>query len=683
MPLGLERGFFRNLFFVAGAIGGLLLFVYFFHRNYSGTLKWCLKHKFIFLLMPLFLVTFGAVAWLGFDRIFSFIPSGLNKLGVEEQAVRSSKPWSWARHTFPGLGKEFMPNLDEGSFLLMPSTMPHASIGEAMDVLRKQDKAITALPEVELVVGKIGRAESPLDPAPVSMIETVITYKSEYKKDADGNMVRQWRDHIKTPEDIWDEIIRVAEIPGTTSAPKLQPIAARIVMLQSGMRAPMGVKIFGKGKAGLEDLERVGIQMERFLKEVPSVKSSAVNAERVVGKPYLEIDIDRQAISRYSVNIADVQSIIQAAIGGIPATVTVEGRERYNVQIRYKRELRDTIESLERVLIPGGPMNGKQQIPLRELIRDGRIKYRRGPQVIKSEESALVSYVLFDKAKGHAEVDVKEDCERYLTHQHNIFREAFEEASKQAREEGRELKENEIASLPGLNIPEGITYKFSGTFENQIRSEKRLQIVLPLALFVIFIILYLQFRSVTTSFLVFSGVFVAWSGGFIMIWLYSQSWFLDFDVFGTSMRTLFQVHPINLSVAIWVGFIALFGIASDDGVVMATYLQQSFRDRRPSTIKEVRIATLGAGERRVRPCLMTIATTVLALLPVLSSTGRGSDIMVPMAIPSFGGMVLAIITIFVVPVLYSAREEFRLKFPTGQQQPVVAVSAAQEPETGA
>ena len=698
MPVGLDRGIVRNLAVVVLAIGGLLVFVHLFRRAYGRILKWCLDHKALFLLLPVALVVFGLTIWMGFDRVFGFVPWTVRQLGGREQIVRAWGPWSRVSHRFPGLGKEFMPDLDEGSFLLMPTTMPHASIGEAMDVLRKQDMGLAALPEVETAVGKIGRVESALDPAPISMIETVINYKSEYLADKhgrrrtfrfesgeedlyrneqgeavpapdgepykvagryvreDGKLVpdargkpfRLWRPPmdpalnpgrqawpgIRSPDDIWQEILRVTEIPGTTSAPKLQPIAARIVMLQSGMRAPMGIKIYGKGRATLDDLERVGLQMERFLKEIPSVKAEAVNAERIVGKPYLEIDIDRVAIARYGVNVRDVQNVIQAAVGGMVVTSTLEGRERYNVVLRYKRELRDTIEALERVLVPAAAMGGRQQVPLKELIKGGKIRYRRGPQVIKGEGGGLVTYVLFDKRPGYAEVDVKEACEEYLL-------------EKRASGE--------------LQIPEGVDYKFAGTFENQIRSEKRLRIVLPVALFIIFIILYLQFRSVTTSSLVFTGVFVAWAGGFVMIWLYGQEWFLDFPVFGVELRDLFQMHPINLSVAIWVGFLALFGIATDDGVVMATYLDQTFSAKKPDSVRDIRDAVHDAGLRRVRPCLMTTATTILALLPVLTSTGRGADIMVPMAIPTFGGMVFEFLTMFVVPVLYCAVAELRLR----------------------
>ncbi len=614
LPLGQAKGLTRNLIFIALLIGGLLIFFKIFQRFYSHILGWCLAHKAQFLCIPTILLILGAMIWLGFERVLFFVP----------QPLRQNSLWSAGFHAFPGLGKEFMPPLDEGSFLYMPTTMPHASIGECLDVLQKQDMAFQSIPEIESVVGKIGRVESALDPAPISMVETVINYKPEYTTDKDGRRVRQWRDHIKSPDDIWDEIVKAGQIPGTTSAPKLQPIAARIVMLQSGMRAPMGVKVKGPD---LDTIDRVGLEIERFLREVPSVEASAVIADRIVGKPYLEIDIDRQAIARYGVNILQVQDVIEVAIGGKRVTTTVEGRERYPVRVRYMRELRDQIETLGRILVPAADGS---QIPLIQL---AEIRYVRGPQAIKSEDTFLVGYVLFDMKAGYAEVDVVEDCQRYL----------------QTKIESGEFV-----------IPEGVSYTFAGNYENQIRAQKTLSIVIPLALFIIFIILYFQFHSAATSMLVFSGIVVAWSGGFLMIWLYAQPWFLDFSVFGVNMRELFQVHPINLSVAIWVGFLALFGIASDDGVVMCTYLKQSFQGKMPVSVDETRQIVIEAGMRRIRPCLMTTATTILALIPVLTSTGRGSDIMVPMAIPSFGGMTIEILTMLVVPVLYCWIKELKI-----------------------
>lgn len=637
-PLGPDHQL-QNVIFVMLTVGGLLGFFYLFIRFYAAMLAVILKFKTGFLLFSSLIVIFGFTAWLGWGKMTSWLP----------ESVKDSKPYSYMLHKVPGLGKEFMPALDEGSYLLMPTTMPHASIGEVMDVLKKQDMAINAIPEVDMAVGKLGRVESPLDPAPISMIETIITYKSEYitdddgrilsyaydkeagefKRDAEGELIpdkngkpfRQWRDEIKSPDDIWDEIVKAASIPGTTSAPKLQPIAARIVMLQSGMRAPMGLKVYGPD---LETIEEVALDIEALLKQVPSVKAEAVLADRIVGKPYLEIDIDRDAIARYGIKIKMVQDVIEVAIGGKPITQTVEGRERYPVRVRYMRELRDTIESLEGILVTA---SDGAQIPLREL---SNIEYIRGPQVIKSEDTFLVGYVIFDKQPGYAEVEVVEQAQDFL--------------------KGK-------IEIGELDIPAGVSYKFTGSYENQVRAEKKLRIVLPIALFAIWLILYFQFKRISTTFLVFSGILFAWSGGFVLLWLYGQEWFMNFNLFGLNLRSLFQMGTINLSVAVWVGFLALFGIATDNGVIVCTYLQQIFKERAPKTIEQIREATIEAGDRRVRPAMMTSATTILALLPVLTSTGRGSDVMVPMAIPTFGGMLLAILTIFVVPVLYCGLAE--------------------------
>jgi Cu(I)/Ag(I) efflux system membrane protein CusA/SilA len=346
----------------------------------------------------------------------------------------------------------------------------------------------------------------------------------------------------------------------------------------------------------------------------------------------LLIDIDREKLVRYGLVIEDVQQILEVALGGMTLSQTVEGRERYGVRVRYPRELRENPTDVGNIYVPvkkGSP------VPLAELVT---IKYEQGPQVIKSEDTFLVGYVLFDKQDGFAEVDVVENAQAKIL---------------------------EKIESGGLVVPQGISYQFTGTYENQLRAEKTLAVVVPLALLSIFLILYFQFKSVGTSLMVFSGIAVAFAGGFLMIWFYGQDWFLNFSFMGENIRDLFQMHTINLSVAVWVGFIALFGIATDDGVVMATYLTQTFEKNQPETVKGIRASVLEAGEKRIRPCLMTTATTILALLPVLTSTGRGSDIMIPMAIPSFGGMLIALITLFVVPVLFSWKNELQLKM---QQQ---------------
>lgn len=639
-PLGPEKGMIRNLIFVAFVIGGLLGMFKLFQYYYPKMLGWCLDHKAAFLCVPALMLVGGVTVWLGFGTVFTWIP----------EKAESTEPFRKMVQLFPGLGKEFMPDLDEGSFLWMPTTMVHASIGEALDILEKQDMAFQSIPEIDSVVGKLGRAETPLDPAPISMIETVINYKPEFKTGKDGKRInfkyengefvydefgelivdpagrpfRQWREHILSPDDIWDEIVKAAKLPGTTSAPKLQPIAARIVMLQSGMRAPMGVKVKGPK---LKIIEEVGLRIEKYLKEVSSVEPATVIADRIIGKPYLEIVPDRKALARFGIPIRKFQNVVEIAVGGKPVTHTVEGRERFPVRVRYSRELRDSIESLENILVPG---TDQKQIPITEL---AQIRYVRGPQVIKSEDTFLIGYVVFDKKEGFAEGNVVEQCIAHL----------------QSKIDSGEF-----------SLPPGVSYTFAGSYENQQRAAKTLSMVLPIALFIIFMLIYFEFRKVSTTMLIFTGVFVAWSGGFLLLWLYGQPWFMDFSIFGTSTREMFQMHTINMSVAVWVGFLALFGIATDDGVVMATYLTQLFREKSAETKQEVRKLVVEAGTRRVRACLMTTATTILALLPVLTSTGRGSDIMVPMAIPSFGGMLIEIITMLVVPVLFCSVKETAL-----------------------
>jgi len=610
MPLGQGEPMWQNFLFVVLTIGSLLAAFWLFQLFYPRLLTWVLDHKLAFLAAPVLLVLLGLSVWLGAPTVLGWMPDRLTA-GV--------------RARMPGLSEEFMPKLDEGSYLYMPSLMPHASMEACLEGIAQIDAAIAAIPEVQSAVGKLGRADSALDPAPLSMVETIITLKPEWSVNADGERKRNWREHIEGQDDIWAEIQKAAAVPGVTGAPELQPIAGRIVMLQTGMRAPMGLKIRGPD---LATIDRFGQQVEALLKTVPEVKKQAVLADRIVGKPYLELHIDRDAIGRYGVALDAVQQVIEVAIGGKPLTMTVEGRERYPVRIRYQRELRDSLQELGNILVPT-PQGA--QIPLHDL---ARIEYVRGPQMIKSEDTFLTAYVVFDGVKGKSEVEVVQ---------------AASDAVDAAVHSGE------------LSVPKGVTWRFAGNWENKLRSDERLKILLPLALAIVFLLLYVQFRSVMTTLMVFSGVTVAMAGGFLMIWAWGQPWWLDVDVFGQNLRQVFHVRPVNLSVAIWVGFIALIGIATDDGVIMATYLDQEFDRRKPKSRDEVMAAVLEAGRRRIRPCLMTAATTILALLPVLTSTGRGSDIMIPMAIPAFGGMTLQLLTLFVVPVLYGGWRVFLLR----------------------
>ncbi|MBM4103851.1 MAG: efflux RND transporter permease subunit [Planctomycetes bacterium] len=605
MPIGPDRGLMLNLLWVIVIVGVLIGSFVLIIRFYEVMLDWCLRHKWLFLSLPTAMVVSGFVVW-------------------------------------ANMGKEFMPSLDEGSFLYMPTTMPHASIAEVTDQLSKIDAAIASIPEIDSAVGKIGRVESALDPAPISMFETVINYKPKYKTDKNGRLVlddkgraiQQWRQGFETPRDLWNEIVRVAGLSETTSAPLLQPIETRIVMLQTGMRAPMGIKVKGPS---LEAIEKVGLELEDLLKQVPSVEPSAVIADRIVAQPYIELRIDRTAIARYGLRVDDVQSVIEIAIGGKPVTTTVEGRERYPVRVRYLRELRDQVEALNKILVP--TMAGGVQIPLGQLIH---IEYKPGPQMIKSEDTFLTGYVLFDKKAGAAEVDAVNDCRQFL---------------EQKIREGK------------LVLPAGVSFTFSGTWENQVHAQKTLVVVIPIVLAIIFLLLYLQFESFGWSCVVFTTVLTAWSGGFVWMWFYRQEWFLNFMPFGISLRQLFNIHPYNLSIAVWVGFLALFGIASDDGVLMMTYLKERFASEKPQTIEQIRRETIVGASRRVRPALMTSATTILALLPVLTSIGRGSDIMVPMAIPSFGGMTLSLVDLLIVPTLFCMVKEFVARRAMKKSQP--------------
>lgn len=661
LPLGAHNSDFVNFLFVSGIVSIILLALMSMVHYYERIIRWALMNKWKFLLIPSFTLFFGLLIWQGFDKIFGIIAAGAEKAGWK--SFRQTTFWQAATGTFPGTGKEFMPSLNEGSFLLMPTSMPHSSIEKNLEYIETLDKRLSMIPEVEVAVGKWGRVNSALDPAPVQMFENTINYRSEYILDENGHRVqfkvdkkgryilknnalydpgkdsfrvipadslipdgkgeyfRQWRPEIKKPQDIWNEIVKVTNIPGLTSAPKLQPIETRLVMLSTGMRAPMGLKVYGPD---LESIEQAGLSLEKALKDVQSVNPSSVFYDRAVGAPYLEINLNREAMSRYGMTVSDVQEILQVAVGGMTLSTSVEGRERFPLRVRYARELRDNPEDIKRILIPA--MNGIQ-VPLGEI---AGIDYTRGAQMIRSENTFLVGYVIFDKVEGRAEVDVAEEA-------------------------GKILKDK--SDTGELSLPSGVTYKFAGNYEHQMRAAKRLSLIIPVSLLLILLLLYFQFRTITASIIHFSGVFVAFAGGFIMLWLYGQDWFMNFSVSGINMRDLFQMHPINLSVAVWVGFIALFGIATNDGVIMGTYIHQVFEERKPTTVHDVREAVILAGKKRVRPAMMTTAVTVIALLPVLSSTGKGADIMVPMAIPAFGGMIIQLMTIFVVPLFQSIWRE--------------------------
>ena len=584
------------------------------HAVYEPALRWILAHKVIFLIIPAFIVFSGVSIWLGLGRIAYPVEKGLSYVMLD---VNKISPWVALKHKFPGIGREFMPSLDEGSLLYMPSFLPAASLTEVMEGLKKQDILMKQIPEVDMVVGKLGRAETALDPAPTSMIETIVNLKPKdqwrevtVKRWYSDWYIPRWTKSILgliwleertiTKNEILEELREATDMPGV--APTwLQPIQTRVIMLQSGLRAMMGAKIFG---ADLKEIERIGLQLESIIKQVPGAVD--VIADRIVGKPYIEFKINREAIARYGVNLSDVQDVIEVAIGGKNITWTVEGRERYPVRARYMREIRDNFEMLPKILVPT-PTGA--QIPITQVCD---IEYTIGPAMIKSEDTLMVGYVTFN-TRERDEVSVVEDADKIV----------------KAKIASGELK-----------LPKGYYIKWAGQFENQIRANKRMAILLPICLFINFFILYLQFRAISTTLFVYIAIPVSLAGGFILL-----------NVFG-----------YNLSVAVWVGFIALFGIAVDNGVITAVYLDQTFRKRKISSIDDVREATVLACLKRIRPCLMTVATTIIALMPILLSTGRGSDVMKPMAIPTVGGMTVALITIFIVPCCYCGLMELKLRW---------------------
>ena len=636
LPLGPEAGIVVNTLFVGGLVGIILAALWLLVIYYERILRWCLHNRWKFMTLPLLTLAAGV--------------------------------WVWQN-----TGKEFMPALDEGSFMLMPTSMPHSGVEENIRYTRLLDKRLKAIPEVELAVGKWGRVNSALDPAPIQMYETTINYLPEYildengqrarfKTDGKGRFVlknggvydpakgfrvipkdslvpsgsgdyfRQWRSHIRTADDIWTEITHAAALPGLTGSPKLQPIATRMVMLSTGLKAPMGLKIYGPD---LASIEQAGRQLERAMKQMPDINPASVYYDRTEGAPYIELKLDREKMARYGIQVGDMQSVIETAIGGMSEGYTVEGRERFPIRVRYARELRDNPEALGGILIPAADGT---QIPLSQL---AEIQFTKGATMISSENTFLVGYITFDRQGTKAEVDVVNNAAHTLEH---------------------------LLAQGRLKLPKGVSYRFTGTYEQEAHATQRLALVIPIALLSILLILYFQFRSVTASLIHFSGVFVAFAGGFILIGLYSQPWFLDFSIAGVNMRTLFDIHTINMSVAVWVGFIALFGIATDDGVLMGTYIHQVFEAEKPRTRHDIQEAVVRAGLKRVRPAAMTTASTLIALLPVLTSTGKGADIMVPMAIPTFGGMLIQTMTMFIVPVLQCWWRERKETFDERQNE---------------
>lgn len=560
---------------------------------YRPTLTLFLRHKAAFLVLPSMIVVLGLGGWFGLPVVVAPVERLVQRMGVKPNELPG---YVDAKHAFRGLQSDDWIALDEGSWFYMPTLYPAASFSQAMQTLQTQDVLIGQIPEVKDVLGKIGRIESALDPAPAAMVETYVMLKPR----------DQWRTGV-TARDIWDEINRVATLPGVTPASPLQPIEGRVVMLQSGIKAPMAIRIYGDD---LQDLAAAALEVSKQLKQSPYINSGTVNPDIVLGKPYIEFTVDREAASRYGMSAQMVNQIIETALGGMNLITTVEGRERYPVRLRYRRDLRERIEQLARlpVVTHSGPV-----VPLGEL---AKLETTWGPGAINSENAKLVAHVSFSTNGATGDLESVAAIEQSL----------------------RVAQSLPKGDVNRLALPPGYSLEAVGSFTNQIEANNRLMWLVPLVIIINLLIIYLQFRHIPITLAVFSGIPVAFGGGMILL----------------------AIDGAEMNTAIWVGFIALFGIAVDDGVVIATYLDQVFTRRKLRTIADIRAATIDAGVRRIRPCLMTTATTLVALVPVLIATGRGADVARAMALPVFGGMAVELITLFVVPVVFCGFKEFKM-----------------------
>ena len=477
------------------------------------------------------------------------------------------------------LGSEFMPPLFEGTLLYMPTGLPGMSVTEAGKLLQVQDKILAGVPEVASVFGKSGRAETATDPAPFEMFETVINLKP----------MDQWRKGM-TPEKLIAELDGLMQFPGIRNAWTM-PIKARLDMLSTGIRTPLGIKVLGND---LDQIQHVGHQLEAALGKLKGTRN--VFAERVLGGYYYDFTVDRQAAARYGLTVGEVQDVIETAIGGMAVTTTVEGRERYSVLVRYARELRDTPAKLARVLVP---TMGGAQVPLSQL---AKLEVTMGPPVIRSEAGQLAGYVY---------VDVSDP------------------------DFGGYVARAKAAVDKAVKIPTGTVLEWSGQFENMQRAQERLRIVVPLTLGLIFLLLYLNFRTVTQTLIVLLSIPFSVVGSFWLLWALGY----------------------NLSVAVWVGLIALAGVAAETGVVMIVYLDQAYAHRRDAgllrTTGDLAQAVMEGAVQRVRPKMMTVCAIMLGLLPIMWGHGEGSDVMRRIAAPMIGGMISStILTLVVIPAIY-------------------------------
>lgn len=584
---------------------------------YAGRLRLALNHKLLMLSFPLVIFVIGLVCWqgLGLESNCAYCDAdnapqelkcaecgetlwsrlrplevAFEKLGADLHGLPG---YAWLKRNSHGLKSDDWIALDEGSWFYMPSLYPATSFSKAMEVLQTQDTLIKDIPEVSNVLGKIGRVDSALDPAPAAMIETYVMLKPR----------QEWREGV-TERDIWDEINRVATIPGVTPASALQPIEGRVVMLQAGIKASMAIRIYGDD---LEGLAKASLTVSEHLKQHPHVNAGTVSPDIVMGKPYFEFEVDRKEASRYGMTTMMVNQIVAAGLGGVDVTETVEGRERYPIQIRYDRGVRERLDELHSV--PVVTQTG-DVVPLDRM---ADVTTTWGPGAINSEDARLVAHVSFSPSGALGDLETVDSVMASL----------------------RDARAADELQFPNGNFE----LQPVGSFQNQIEANRRLLWIVPLVILVNLLLHYLHFRNLPISLVVFSGIPVAAAGGMIAV----------------------AFMGVDMNTAMWVGFIALFGLAADDGIVMATYMRKALARRQIRSVDDIRTAIYEAGLKRIRPCTMTTITTLAALMPVLTSTGRGADVARAMALPVFGGMLIEPFTTFIVPTLYCAYMEFKMR----------------------
>ncbi|TGN08966.1 efflux RND transporter permease subunit, partial [Leptospira bandrabouensis] len=477
------------------------------------------------------------------------------------------------------LGTEFLPPLNEGSILYMPTTLPGISIGEAERVLKLMDQRLSSFPEVKSVYGKAGRAETSTDPSPISMFEIVITLKPE----------KEWRPGI-SKEGLVREMNEKLTIPGFSNA-WTQPIRARIDMLSTGIRTPIGIKVLGEN---LEEIQEVGIHIENVLKNREGVRS--IFAERTSGGYYIDIKIKRELAAKYGLTVEGIQKTILSALGGETISTTIEKRERYSIQIRYPREYRDSLEMISKVLIP---IQKGAHIPLSYL---ASIEYNIGPTMIRDENGFLTGYVYLDTTES----DLLGFVDRMKT-----------------------IVTSEI------DLPKGVFLEWSGQYENIIRVRNRMFIVVPITLVLIFFLLYMNTKSITKTAIVLTAVPFSMIGAFWLLFV------LDYQI----------------SVAVWVGIVALLGLDAETGVFMLMYLDLSYEKHKNSnrlkTIGDLKLAIIEGAVHRVRPKMMTVLSGFIGLLPIMWATGSGSDLMKRIATPMVGGLATSfVLELIVYPAIY-------------------------------